>query len=99
RRAVDLDRQLHRTTPMGALHRGRLAAIASGEIGSSSNATPSASSTALATAAAGPSIGISPTPLAPPGPNGYGTSTRIVSSSGASANVGTLPLLMLAVAP
>src|SRR5213078_914267 len=61
--AVDLERELH-----GSLQRGRVAAIASGEIGSSSNATPSASSTALATAAAGPSIGISPTPLAPLGP-------------------------------
>src|SRR5215470_8761957 len=93
RLAVDLERHLH-----GASQRGRLAAIASGEIGSASNAQPSASSTALATAAAGPSIGISPTPLAPLGPNGYGTSTRMVSSSGASANVGTMQLVMFALA-
>ena len=49
-----------------------------------------------ATAAAGPSIGISPTPFAPLGPNGYGTSTRIVSRSGASANVGTMQFVMFA---
>src|SRR6185503_18696870 len=49
--AVDLERDLH-----GASQRGRLRATSSGEIGSSSNAQPSASSTALATAAAGPSI-------------------------------------------
>src|ERR1041385_6990936 len=91
--AVDLERELH-----GVPQRGRAAAMASGEIGSASNAVPSASSTALATAAAGPSIGISPTPLAPLGPNGYGTSTSRVSSSGASANVGTMQLVMLALA-
>src|SRR6185436_14189497 len=47
RLAVDLERDLH-----GASQRGRLRATSSGEIGSSSNAQPSASSTALATAAA-----------------------------------------------
>src|SRR5438552_100323 len=61
-------------------------------------AIPSASSAAFATAAAGPSIGISPTPFAPDGPNGYGTSTMMVSSSGASANVGTMQLVMFAFA-
>src|SRR5262249_30064468 len=88
-RAVDLEHDLHDA----AL---RAAATTSGEIGRLSNGTPSASSTAFATAAAGPSIGISPTPFAPPGPNGYGTSTMIVSSSGASANVGTMQFVMFA---
>src|SRR5690606_444989 len=93
RRAVDLLRDLH-----ASLHAGRVDPTASGEIGSVSNGAPSASSTAFATAAAGPSIGISPTPLAPPGPNGYGHSMRCVSISGASANVGTMQLVMLAFA-
>src|SRR5690606_9239289 len=68
RRTVDLERDLH-----DSLQRGRLAATTSGRMGMASNAQPSASSTAFATAAAGPSIGISPTPFAPLGPNGYGT--------------------------
>src|SRR5439155_4953987 len=88
RLAVDFELDLHRS----------FSATTSGRIGIVSKATPSASPTAFATAAAGPSIGISPTPFAPHGPFGYGTSTMIVSSSGESANVGTMQFVMFAFA-
>src|SRR5688500_15826933 len=65
RGAVDLDRKLH-----DSLQRERAARTSSGAIGIVSNRQPRASLTALATAAAGPSIGILPTPLAPCGPYG-----------------------------
>src|SRR5690606_13390954 len=90
RAAVDLEPDDHFTPPAWRT----AASITSGRIGSESIGRPSASSTAAATAAAGPSIGISPTPLAPCGPNGYGSSIRIVSISGASAKVGTMQSVM-----
>ena len=101
RRDLDLARAAPLTSSViftTSLQRGCSRRSPRAEIGSASNAQPSASSTAFATAAAGPSIGISPTPFAPLGPNGYGTSTRIVSSSGASANVGTMQFVMFAFA-
>ena len=53
-------------------------------IGSSLNRTPVAAAMALATAAAAPQTGPSPTPFAPYGPSGAGTSTMIVSMTGMS---------------
>ena len=62
-------------------------AIFSGVIGSSVRRTPAASSMALAMAAGAGTMGGSPTPRAPYGPEGDGTSTMIVSMSGRSAAV------------
>ena len=45
---------------------------------------------ALTTAGAGPSIGISPTPLAPYGPCLYGRSRMTVSIGGVSGGVGMM---------
>src|ERR1044072_4871815 len=50
--------------------------MASGVSGTWSNATPVACSTALRMAGAGPSIGNSPMPFAPPGPPAYGFSKK-----------------------
>src|SRR6266498_1900967 len=62
-------------------------AIFSGVSGSSSRRRPVASSIALAIAAGAGTIGGSPTPRAPNGPSGAGTSTMIVSMLGRSAAV------------
>ena len=51
--------------------------------------TPRASRTALATAASGGTIGASPTPLAPNGWRGLGTSTITASIIGRSEATGT----------
>ena len=61
-------------------------ARAAGEsfIGSVVRRTPSKASSAPATAAAVGTRPISPTPLAPNGPSGSGSSTRITSTSGMS---------------
>ena len=55
-------------------------------MGSFRNLMPVASATALANTAAAPATGGSPTPLAPYGPVGLGSST-------ASASVGSLSLI------
>src|SRR5512143_456876 len=62
-------------------------AIRSGLSGSSVRRTPTASWTALAMAAGAGTIGGSPTPRAPKGPAGDGTSTMMVSRLGRSAAV------------
>jgi hypothetical protein len=62
-------------------------AIRSGVMGSSVIRAPVASATALAMAAGAGTIGGSPTPRAPKGPAGDGTSTMIVSIFGRSAAV------------
>jgi hypothetical protein len=59
----------------------------SGVIGSSVMRAPVASATAFAIAAGAGTIGGSPTPRAPNGPAGDGTSTMIVSMGGTSAAV------------
>ncbi len=60
-----------------------------GDIGRSRNLSPVASAIALATAAIGGTIGTSPTPRAPNGCRGFGTSIRIVSIIGMSEQTGT----------
>jgi len=60
----------------------------SGKSGKSLHGTPIACSMAAAIAGAPPSIGSSPTPLAPLGPPENGASTRMVSKRGASLLVG-----------
>src|SRR5262245_28315535 len=62
----------------------------SGVIGISLINAPVALKTAAAIAGAGPSIGSSPTPLAPKGPWGYGFSIINDSMSGASSEVGIM---------
>src|SRR5262249_26794073 len=63
----------------------------SGESGSSATSVPMAFETAAAIAGAGPSIGSSPMPLAPPaGPCGNGFSTSTVSIIGTSVLVGMM---------
>src|SRR5579864_379470 len=68
----------------------RAASTLSGEIGTSSMRTPTASYTALATAGMTGSSGPWPASLAPNGPSGSSVSTRIVSTGGISRNVGLL---------
>src|SRR6185369_12443238 len=61
----------------------------SGVAGISRTSKPACRS-AFATAGAGPSIGISPTPFAPNGPCVYGRSSTTTSMSGVSSVVGTM---------
>src|SRR4051794_10240555 len=60
-----------------------------GDIGRSRSRSPVASAIALATAAIGGTIGTSPTPRAPNGCRGLGTSIRIASIIGKSEQTGT----------
>jgi len=64
-----------------------VSAIFSGASGSSVRRMPVACSTALAMAAGAGTMGGSPTPRAPYGPAGAGTSMMIVSMAGTSAAV------------
>ena len=59
-----------------------------GDIGRSRSRIPVASAIALATAAIGGTIGTSPTPRAPNGCRGFGTSIRTVSIIGMSEATG-----------
>src|SRR5688572_3021616 len=62
----------------------------SGINGTSLKLTPVAFSIALSIAGAGPSIGNSPIPFAPPGPYAYGFSVKYTRIGGMSAGVGMM---------
>ena len=79
---------VHRRADL-AVGNGGAAMIRSGVAGTSRTSNPPCLK-ALTTAAAGPSIGISPTPFAPNGPCGYGFSNITTSSGGVSSDVGMM---------
>ena len=62
----------------------------SGVSGSRVGSMPVACATALKMAGAGPSIGSSPMPLAPPGPCAYGRSSKYTRIGGRSIDVGMM---------
>src|ERR1700692_1033504 len=64
--------------------------MSSGRRGISVKEMPVACSMALRIAGAGPSMGSSPMPLAPPGPWGEGTSSKVTWMGGMSALVGMM---------
>src|SRR5215472_2583404 len=79
----------HQCRPRQSLLWSSAARIFGGDIGSSVRRRPIALSIALAIAAIGGQILTSPTPLAPYGCAGFGTSTRIGSIIGMSEATGT----------
>src|SRR5262249_28990198 len=96
--AQGIEQSLQRRDVDGSLVTGdpklRLHAMAlmmrSGVAGTASSRLPVAAWIALRIAAAGPSIGHSPTPLAPKGPFGYGSSTISTLMGGVSSVVGMM---------
>src|SRR5262249_16162343 len=75
--------------PRRAVQREAHASSFSGVAGIARTSKPAWRS-ALITAGAGPSIGISPTPFAPNGPCGYGFSSRTTCIGGVSSVVGMM---------